>query len=980
MKSGLSVLSLFLILLLPSGINSQEINRVKSGDLELIYFGKRYSYLVPHVVSTYHNAARFHSKLWNYKIPVTYLMLNDFEDMGHGGAIVMPLNQIHLGISPYSFAFSIIPSNERFQWLFNHEYTHLVMADKPDKRDLFFRKILLGKVRRTEEYPLSALWSYFTTPRWFSPRWYHEGIACFMETWMSGGMGRAMGYYDEMYFRSIVNEGKEIYSLIGLDTEGTTIDFQVGANSYLYGTRFITYLAYKYGIDNLKLFYNRSEGSKAFYANQFKSVYKRSTEEIWDEWIEWETAFQKKNIESVKEYPVTTFIPITGNPLGSVSKLEYNPVTDKIYASINHPGIISQIAEIDRKTGKTKKLATLDSPQLYYSTHIAYNPNKEKIYFSEHNSKYRSLAEVDIKTGKKRIVNKMTRTGDIVVNKIDNSIWGVMHDNGYSALVKIPEPFDKVIPMFTAPFGRAIFDIDISNNGELLSATMSGVKGEQSVILFNIDDLEIGKSNYKTLIEQEDVTLTQFRFSSDDRYLTGTSYFTGISNIWRINLDNNDFEMLSNDETGLFMPVEISPDSLIVLKFFRDGMKPGIIPAKVIGDANAIEFLGNMVHQNHPEVEEWSLPPAATIEALPQTGRPDKYSPVKEMKLVNGYPDIAGFKETIAAGYRMNWRDPLGVSNIDLFIALSPWSNYESNQKIHLSAQWQLWNWIFTGNYNKTHFYDLFGPTKRSRAGYSFGVEYKRTKSLYAPFKSFYNFGIFTFGDLEVLPDYQNITTPIKNLHMATATYGLSKLRKTLGAVTDEQGYSWKINGTTLLAKSALYPTFVSDQEVGFIIPGVRNSSIWVRNSLGVSVGARESGLSHFYFGGFRNNYVDWQPSEQYRSTLAFPGAEIDELSGYNYLKTMAEINLPPLRLKNVGTTWLYPTFVKGSLFGTHLLTDFDKSILSHNYFNAGVQIDFQVVLFSYIKTTWSVGYARKFEQYKRFNEQFMLSLKLLGD
>jgi len=42
--------------------------------------------------------------------------------------------------------------------------------------------------------------------------------------------------------------------------------------------------------------------------------------------------------------------------------------------------------------------------------------------------------------------------------------------------------------------------------------------------------------------------------------------------------------MLSNDETGLFMPVEISSDSLIVLKFFRDGMKPGIIPAKVIGE------------------------------------------------------------------------------------------------------------------------------------------------------------------------------------------------------------------------------------------------------------------------------------------------------------------------------------------------------------------------------------------------------------
>lgn len=980
MKKLLSSLLPVLFLLSPCNSTAQEINRIKSGNLDLIYFGKRYNYLLPHVTATYHNAAKFHSKLWDYKDSTTYVILNDFEDMGHGGAIVMPLNQIHLGISPYSFAFSIIPSSERFQWLFNHEQTHLVMADKANSRDLFFRKFLLGKVRRTEENPVSAIWSYFTTPRWFSPRWYHEGIACFLETWMSGGQGRAMGYYDEMYFRSIVNEGKEVYSLIGLDTEGTTIDFQVGANSYLYGTRFITYLAYRYGIDNLKLFYSRTDGSKAFYANQFKSVYGKKIRETWDEWVEWENAFQSRSIESIKAFPLTEFTPITNRPLGSVSKLEYNPVTDKIYAAINYPGIISQISEIDRKTGKIRKLATLDAPELYNTTHIAYNPTKEKVYFSEYNSKFRALAEVDVKTGKKRIVTRMTRTGNLAVNRIDNSIWGVMHDNGYSTLVKMPEPYDKKIPMYTAPFGKAIFDIDISRNGDMLSASLSGVKGEQSVILFKTRDLEMGKTNFKTIIEQEDVTLTQFRFSSDSRFLIGTSYFTGVSNIWRINIESGDFELLSNDQTGLFMPVEMSPDSLIVLKFFRDGMKPGLIPYKTITEANAVEFLGNLVHSGHPVVEEWSLPPASSSESLPPASDPERYSPLKEMKLINGYPDIAGYKETIAAGYRMNWRDPLGVSNIDLFVAMSPWSSYEDKQKVHLSAVWNFWNWTFSANYNKTDFYDLFGPTKRSRAGYSAGVEYKRTKSLYSPFKTFYNIGLFTYGQLEVLPDYQNISIPVKTLQLATATYGVSKLRKTLGAVTDEKGYSWKINASTLLAKRELYPSIVSDQDLGFLIPGVRNSSFWIRNSVGLSAGERESGLSHFYFGGFRNNYVDWKPSEQYRSTLSFPGANIDELNGYNYIKSMAELNLPPVRLKNVGTTWLYPTFIKGSLFGTHLLTNFDKRQFTENYFNAGLQIDFQIVLFSYLKTTWSAGYARKFESDKRFTQQFMLSLKLLGD
>ena len=37
-----------------------------------------------------------------------------------------------------------------------------------------------------------------------------------------------------------------IFDPLGLESEGTRVDFQVGSNSYLYGTRFITWLAYRY--------------------------------------------------------------------------------------------------------------------------------------------------------------------------------------------------------------------------------------------------------------------------------------------------------------------------------------------------------------------------------------------------------------------------------------------------------------------------------------------------------------------------------------------------------------------------------------------------------------------------------------------------------------------------------------------------------------------------------------------------------------
>ena len=55
------------------------------------------------------------------------------------------------------------------------------------------------------------------TPRVNVPRWYLEGSAVFMETWMAGGFGRAQGGYDEMVFRAMVRDNAHFYSPLGLE-------------------------------------------------------------------------------------------------------------------------------------------------------------------------------------------------------------------------------------------------------------------------------------------------------------------------------------------------------------------------------------------------------------------------------------------------------------------------------------------------------------------------------------------------------------------------------------------------------------------------------------------------------------------------------------------------------------------------------------------------------------------------------------------
>lgn len=978
--TALKITLLFLFLGAANVLPAQKINRFETNEMELIYFGNRYSYLMPHVARTFHNALVFHKQHWNYDHEKTYVLLTDFEDDGHGGGLVMPFNMIILGVSPFNFAFSITPSNERFQWLFAHELTHITMADKPNKTDLFWRKLFLGKVIRDEKYPLSAVYSYLTTPRWYAPRWYHEGIACYLETWTSGGIGRALGPYDEMYFRSIVNEGFPIYSVVGLDTEGSAIDFQVGANSYLYGTRFVTYLAHQYGNEKVTELYNRTDDSKAFYARQFKQVFGKSVRKVWHDWTIFEREFQTNNLNTLKEYPLSDFRPLTAEPLGSVSAVGYDAEEQKIYAAVNHPGDISHIAELDLRTKKTRKVAVLDSPMLYTVAFLAYDAEKKQLFISEQNTKYRSLVQVDVASGKKKTLIKYSRTSNFTFNPVDRSLWGVRHDNGYATLVKIPEPYTEIIPMYTAEFGLSLLDLNISQDGSRLAGTLTGIRGEQSVIMFKLDELEKGIKDFETVYTLEDNTLTQFRFSNDGHYLIGTSYYNGVSNIWRISLDNKDFELLSNDESGLFSPQQIGEDSLFVLKFFRNGMQPGMIPIKVITDANAITYMGNLVHDRSPEVNEFSLPPPSKINIDSLTINEASYSPIKNMSLANAYPDISGYKETIALGYRLNWRDRIGLSSLTAFVGTSPWSNYPNKQQFHGELKWDYWQWSFNASYNKTDFYDLFGPTKRSRAGYSLGIGYKNSFSMRAPFKWFYGFDITHYGDLEVLPQFQNIATPVKNFQSLSGEIGTSKLRRTLGAVADEKGYSWTFTAYSYLAKGNFYPSLVSEQNFGFLVPGLRNTSFWIRNSVGQSFGKRGSSFSTFYFGGFRNNYVDWQQPEQFRKTLAFPGVNIDALSAHNFVKTMGELDLKPIRLRDIGTTWLYPTYIKSSLFSTHLLMNPDDDPSRRNVFNAGAQIDLELVLFSYLKTTWSVGYAQQFEANKLPQQEWMFSIKLLGN
>src|SRR5688572_3900079 len=184
---------------------------VETPELRLFSFDTL-RYLEPHAIRTFHNSLEWQKRHlgWTPWEPTT-ILFKDLSDYGNATALSAPRNVLIFDIAPLSRAFETFPASERLYSLMNHELVHVAMGDVAAEQDRFWRRLFLGKVAARSENPETILYSYLTVPRFTAARWYNEGMAVFLETWMGGGLGRAQGGYDEMVFRAMVRDGARFF-------------------------------------------------------------------------------------------------------------------------------------------------------------------------------------------------------------------------------------------------------------------------------------------------------------------------------------------------------------------------------------------------------------------------------------------------------------------------------------------------------------------------------------------------------------------------------------------------------------------------------------------------------------------------------------------------------------------------------------------------------------------------------------------------
>jgi hypothetical protein len=232
-------------------------------------------------------------------------------------------------------------------------------------------------------------------------------------------------------------------------------------------------------------------------------------------------------------------------------------------------------------------------------------------------------------------------------------------------------------------------------------------------------------------------------------------------------------------------------------------------------------------------------------------------------------------------------------------------------------------------------------------------------------------------GNLDRLPEFQNVAVNVDRLYSAKAELAYTDVRSSLGHVDDEKGHLWSATAQADYVNQRAFLRLLGHYDVGTALP-LRHSSVWLRTAGGFSPQPAAEPFANFFFGGFGNNWIDHGEIKRYREYYAFPGAALNEIGGRNFVRSLVELTLPPVRFSRVGTPGFYLSFVRPALFAGGLATNMDDRAVRRTAATVGGQVDLRATILSSLDVTLSVGAGLRIERDRPARREAMVSLALL--
>lgn len=944
-----------------------------------IIYRDSHSHLVNHILSSAENSLAQLQKLFNY-LPNDKIIINtyDVSDFGFGATTTIPENYIRLEIEPLEPGYEMVPYSERFQWLISHELVHIVVNDMSSDFESSLRS-LMGKVNPDKNQPLTAFYSLITNHNRYTPRWYQEAIAVFVETWFSGGYGRILGNFDEMYFRSLVNDNQKFAGASEIENVTSHKSILLENILYLYGSRFIAHLANKYGAQKIYDWFSPQKNE--FYPgieSKFEQIYGIDFNDAWENFISDEQEFQISNISLIKKYPLTEFQRLSDTSFGWVTNSTYDSKNNTLIFGYHRRGQLAEIQNFNLDTQKSDYITTLPTPSLVQVSALAYDESYKKLFYTTNNNQlYRDVWEYDLNSKKEKLLFKDSRIGQLTISSAAHELWGIQHLSGKAILIRSKYPYTEYQSLSVFDVGDEFSDLSINRTGNLLASVLHRSNGQQSIIVADVSGLDKGYP-YKFRTITSSGSPENPSWSLDGKYLYWNAYTNGVSNIYRYDFSTEEIIALTNTIKGFFKPVEVSADSLIAMEFTVDGFIPVKFAIRKADKLPAINYFGQKILDKSPELYELNLKPANEVVDKNLFAKEKSYSPLSDFSIKTFIPIVSGFQTRVVLGLFTQINDPLLYHDLTIEAGVSPFKETTSDIKFHLRVKYSYHQKFSVAiEQNAADFFDLFNSRKRGMLGGRYTVGYNHYWIFDNPLKVKQMTEFSVYRGIKFINDN---TTEVRQPDFAILKSELEirDLRKTIGSIDWESGdlFKFSILGYGSNPDDPQFSgQFMGEWDKYFIFLTPHNV-LHLKAATGYHVVNNNIPETMFFFGGFGNREIDNEPVKQFEKMFRFPGVPIYSIASDKFLKVMIENSFPPIRIPNLSIGSIDFKNINFSIFSQSLISDsreLDKII------NLGAQLNLVLEHWYNLESTISTGFAKAWWRSGNDTEWF-ISWKLLKD
>ena len=474
------------------------------------------------------------TKILKYQLDLkTQVVLLDTTDYGNGFTTVFPYPCITLYLADLGSNLSPYKYDDYLYYLFLHEYTHALHLDMAEGGPSLLRAIL-GRV---------------IFPNAMEPEFITEGLATYMEThYTNAGRGRDPRW--EAMIRMDVLEN----NLKSIDQAAVnTVKWPMGHLRYLYGVKFLEYLAQTYGEDKL-ISFAHVYGDFLFSLGvdaAFVFVYGKNLSMLWNEWLDYLNSKFKMQKSKLGKLTEPKLLTQTGY---YNLKPKWSRDSRFIYYLQRNADDYPQIRRLELASGRSEKVLEA----LVFDEAFSFSPDGKYLLFSKADNfknfyTFKDLYLLDLENRNISRITEGQRASDPCFSPSGQAIIFVKNEKG-SRRLQLWTIFG-ISDVTSFEPGVQYFSPSFSPDGKMVAVAKHTIDGRQKIYLIDLD------SKHEEILVNFDLSSTEANpcFAPGGDYIFFESDRTGIVNLYAYHLKSKKLYQITNVIGGAMMP-DVSPD------------------------------------------------------------------------------------------------------------------------------------------------------------------------------------------------------------------------------------------------------------------------------------------------------------------------------------------------------------------------------------------------------------------------------------